>query len=73
MKRKFWALLAILLGSSVVLGSVMVWAAWLAFCFGTVIVGLALVFLAPALLAAPLLVGGGFGLKLIAIGMEGFH
>ena len=55
MKRKLWALLAVLLGSSVVVGSVIAWVTWLTFCFGTVIVGIALLFLAPALLIAPFL------------------
>jgi hypothetical protein len=40
---------------------------------GAVVVGLALLFLAPAVLIAPLVIGGGYGLKLIAIGMEGFY
>jgi hypothetical protein len=72
-EKKFWASLAVLLGSSVVIGSVIVWFAWLAFCFGTVIVGIALLFLAPAILIAPLLIGGRFGLSLIAVGIEGFE
>ena len=55
MKRKLWALLAVFLGSSVVVGSVIAWVTWLTFCFGTVIVGIALLFLAPALLIAPFL------------------
>jgi len=72
MDKKFWGVIALLLGSTVVVGSIAIWIAWLAFCFGTVIVGLALLFLAPAVLIAPLVIGGGYGLKLIAIGMEGF-
>lgn len=73
MQRKLWALLAVLLGSSVVLGSVVAWVAWLTFCFGTVIVGIALLFLAPGLLIAPLLIGGRYGLALISVGMVGFE
>ena len=72
MDKKFWGVIALLLGSTVVVGSIAIWLVWLAFCFGTVIVGLALLFLAPAVLIAPIVIGGGYGLKLIAIGMEGF-
>ena len=31
--------------------------AWLGFCFGTVIIGLALLFLAPKVLLAPMVIG----------------
>jgi len=46
------------------------WVMWLTFCFGTVIVGLVMLFIAPALLMAPLFVVGGLGLGLLAKGAE---
>lgn len=62
----------IAVGSAIIFGGVLIEVAWLIFCFGTVIVGIALLILAPAILIAPFLalsvIGGGFvssGLELL--------
>lgn len=54
----------IVLGAAIIFGGVALQIAWLIFCFGSVIVGIALLFLAPGILIAPFLalstIGGGF-------------
>ncbi len=59
-------------GAAIIFGGVALEIAWLIFCFGSVIVGIALLFLAPGILIAPFIavstIGGGFisrGLELI--------
>jgi hypothetical protein len=57
-------------GAAIIFGGVALEIAWLIFCFGSVIIGIALLFLAPGILIAPFLaastIGGGF----ISSGME---
>ncbi len=54
----------IALGLAIIFGGVMLEIAWLIFCFGSVVIGVALLFLAPAVLIAPFVIssaiGGGF-------------
>ncbi len=45
-------------------GSVVAEVAWLGFCFGTVIIGVLMIFLAPLILFAPLTIGFSSGLAL---------
>jgi len=46
---------------------------WLVFCFGSVIVGLLLLFLAPGLLLAPFGIGMGTGTAMLALGFANWH
>lgn len=62
----------IAIGAVIIFGGIALEIAWLIFCFGSVIVGIALLFFAPAILIAPFLtlstIGGGFissGLELL--------
>jgi hypothetical protein len=70
MQRKFIGWSMVLGGLGLIIGSVIVWVLWLGFCFGTVIVGIAMLFLAPALLIAPLVIGGGAGITMLGAGMK---
>lgn len=53
MKRKFVGLVFILSGLLLICGGLVAQIAWLGFCFGTVFVGLLMLFFAPALLFLP--------------------
>lgn len=68
MKNKLYGLVLMGSGAAMLVGAVIVWVMWLTFCFGTVIVGLIILFMAPALLMAPLVVMGGAGLGLLSTG-----
>jgi hypothetical protein len=70
MKRKFLGLVFILSGVSMMIGAVVVEAAWLGLCFGTVIVGILMLFFAPFLLLAPFALLFGTGTALLGSGLE---
>lgn len=55
-----------LLGAGIIIGAVMLEVAWLAVCFGTVIVGVLLLIFAPTVLIIPFGLGTTIGLGIIA-------
>jgi hypothetical protein len=67
---KFQAIAKIIAGVALMIVAVIALIAWLAACFGTVIVGIALLLLAPRILLLPLSLIGTPAMALIAIGME---
>lgn len=70
MNNKLLGLLFILCGGALVIAAVAAEIAWLGLCFGTVIIGIAMLFLAPALLIAPMVFIGGTGVALWSKGFE---
>ena len=70
MKNKILGLVFILCGVALIVGGVIAEIAWLAFCFGTVIVGILLLFFMPIILLAPLTFGWAIGIGLIDKGFE---
>ena len=70
MKNKILGLVFILCGVALIVGGVIAEIAWLAFCFGTVIVGILLLFFMPIILLAPLTFGWAIGIGLFAKGFE---
>jgi hypothetical protein len=67
-KPHFAGFILILLGGMLVVCAVVAQIAWLVFCFGSVVVGLLLLFLAPGLLIAPFVVIATMGGGLISRG-----
>lgn len=61
--------LLILCGVGVICAAAAVEVLWLGFCFGTVIVGVVLLFTVPAILFAPLVALGGIGYTLVTVGV----
>jgi len=55
-----------ILGAGFIIGGILLEIAWLGLCFGTVIVGLALLFFAPEILLIPFSFGMVTGLALLA-------
>jgi hypothetical protein len=51
--RKLSGLLLLMCGLGMMIGALVIEIAWLGFCFGTVIIGIAILFVAPLLLMAP--------------------
>lgn len=70
MKEKILGLVFILCGVGLIVGGVIAELAWLAFCFGSVIVGILLLIFVPPILLAPLGFGCSIGMTLIGKGME---
>jgi len=56
----------ILIGSALIIGGVLVEITWLGICFGTVILGIVLLFFAPDILLAPFTIGVGLGMAFLA-------
>ncbi len=69
MQKKLLGLLFILSGVLMMIGAFVAEAAWLTFCFGTVVIGVLMLFLAPLLLMAPFFFLFGTGTTLWASGM----
>ncbi|MBT3553447.1 MAG: hypothetical protein HN861_01495 [Rhodospirillaceae bacterium] len=67
---KYKAIAKIIAGAALMIVAVIALVAWLGACFGTVIVGIALLFLAPQILLLPFTLIGTPAMALIAIGME---
>lgn len=69
--RKLLGLFNILLGVGIMIGAVVGQVLWLGFCFGTVIVGIILLFTMPAVLVWPAVVGVpvGFAFFINGLGM----
>ena len=67
---KYKAIAKIIAGAALMIVAVIALVAWIAACFGTVIVGIALLFLAPQILLLPFTLIGTPAMALIAIGME---
>ena len=67
---KYKAIAKIIAGAALMIAAVIALVAWLGACFGTVIVGIALLFLAPQILLLPFTLIGTPAMALIAIGME---
>lgn len=59
-------ILKILIGSAMIIGGVILEIAWLGVCFGTVIVGIAMLIFAPGLLLIPFTFGVTGGLAIIS-------
>lgn len=53
MKKKILGLIFVLVGVAMMIGAVVAEIAWLGVCFGTVIIGIVMLFFAPLLLFAP--------------------
>ena len=64
------AIAKIIAGVALMILAVIALIAWLGACFGTVIVGVALLFLAPGILLLPLTIIGTPGLALFTGGLE---
>ncbi len=56
----------IILGAGMIVGGILIELTWLAFCFGTVVVGLLLLIFMPGILLAPFNIGFVGGLALMA-------
>jgi hypothetical protein len=69
MKKKFLGLLFVLSGVGLVIGAFVIEAAWLAFIFGTVVIGVLMLFLTPLLVMAPFFFLFGTGTTLLSSGM----
>lgn len=63
-------LLCWIIGVALMIGGVIAEIAWLGVCFGTVIIGVLLLFFAPGILLAPLLFCISIGTAFIAAGCE---
>ena len=59
-----------LIGISLILGGIVLELIWLGVCFGSIIIGILLLFLAPGILMAPLFFGISLGLGIINTGCE---
>jgi hypothetical protein len=70
--KKLVAIGEIVLGFAIVVGGGVAGVAWLGFCFGTVIIGIALLFIEPMILLAPFLIGLSFGGALVASGYNAY-
>jgi len=68
--RKLYGLVLVILGGLIVIGAAIAEVAWLGFCFGTVLVGLFLLFVMPALLIAPIVIGFGSGSAIFLAGLD---
>ena len=73
MGKKLVAIGTILLGVAIILGGVTAGVAWLAFCFGNVIIGLAILFIEPMILLAPFMFCFSAGGALVIMGYESLH
>jgi hypothetical protein len=62
-------LLFILSGVGIIIGAFVIEAAWLAFIFGTVVIGVLMLFLAPLLVVAPFFFLFGIGTTLLGSGL----
>lgn len=62
--------LNVVAGIALYIGGTIAGVAWLAFCFGTVIIGVLLLIFSPGILFAPFLFGFSMGTALIAVGCE---
>lgn len=69
MQNKLLGLLFILGGVGMIIGAFVIEAAWLAFIFGTVVIGVLMLFLAPLLVMAPFFFLFGIGTFLLSGGM----
>ena len=68
--RKLYGLALVILGGLIIIGAAIVEVIWLGFCFGTVLVGLFLLFVMPALLIAPIVIGFGSGSVILMTGLN---
>jgi uncharacterized membrane protein HdeD (DUF308 family) len=68
--KKLTGLLLLISGIALMIGAVVVEAAWLGVCFGTIIVGIAMLFFAPLLLMAPFTLVFASGTAAWASGMS---
>lgn len=69
MGKKLVGLLFLLCGIAVFIGAIAAEIAWLGFCFGTVIIGILLLFLAPAILLFPVNIGFVTGMAIWGAGI----
>jgi len=69
MKKKLLGLIFILSGVLLMIGAVVAQIAWLGLCFGTVIIGVLMIFFAPLLLFAPFTLLFGTGTALWGSGL----
>lgn len=70
MQKKLLGLLFILSGVGFMGGAFLVQALWLGFIFGTVVIGILMLFLAPLLVMAPFFFLFGTGTALFGSGMQ---
>lgn len=68
--RKLNGLVLMMVGGLIVLGAGIAEVAWLGFCFGTVIVGLLMLFFMPGLLFAPFNFGFLIGSPIFIAGLD---
>lgn len=66
-------ILKILVGLTIWAGAISAEISWLAFCFGTVIIGLVLLLFAPPILLMPLMFVGGIGNSFLFSGIDGLY
>ena len=59
-----------LIGAALIIGGIIVEASWLVICFGSVILGLALLFFAPGILFFPFTFGTATGMAFIVTCQE---
>ncbi len=70
MQNKLLGLLFIICGVLMMIGAVVVEIAWLAFCFGTVVIGILMLIFSPTLLFAPFVFLMGIGTLLLGSGIN---
>lgn len=68
--EKLYGLVLMILGGLIVIGAAITEVAWLGFCFGTIIVGLLLLFFMPGLLFAPFNIGFLVGSPIFINGLD---
>ncbi len=69
MQKKLMGLLFVLCGVGMIVGAFIIEAAWLGLLFGTVVIGIAMLFFAPLLVMAPFFFLFGIGSTLLGSGM----
>lgn len=67
---KLYGLALMILGGLIVIGAAIVEVMWLGFVFGTLLVGIFLLFVMPTLLIAPFVIGFGSGSAIFLTGLE---
>ena len=69
MKTKLLGLLFVICGALIIIGAFVAEIAWLGFCFGTVVIGILMLLMAPGLLFAPFIFLFGTGAALWGSGL----
>jgi hypothetical protein len=71
--RRIKGVFQILGGLGIFAFSISIGVTWIAFCFGTIVIGVLLLLFAPAVLLAPFTLGIASGTAMLAIGVDNFQ